>query len=211
MERPRDRRRGQREHVDLEPQRAEELLLRDAEPLLLVDDHEPELLRDHVAREDAVRPDQDVDLALGELGEHALDVRRRAEAGDHLDPDGEVLVALAEGVPVLLREDGRRHEHQRLLAVQRRGEGGSDGDLGLAEADVAADEPVHRARRLEVLLDGLDRGRLVGGLPVRELGLEPLEPVLARGRTRCRSRSGAGRRAGAARRRARGSRPGRGS
>ena len=59
----RDRRRAEREHVDLEPQRLEQLLLRDAEPLLLVEDHEPELLRDHVAAEDAVRADEDVDLA----------------------------------------------------------------------------------------------------------------------------------------------------
>ena len=67
MQRARDRRRGEREHVDLEPQRAEQLLLRDAEALLLVDDHEPEVLRDHVAREDAVRADQHVDLAVGEV------------------------------------------------------------------------------------------------------------------------------------------------
>ena len=39
----------------------------DAEALLLVDDHEAEALRDDVAREHAVRADQDVDLALGEV------------------------------------------------------------------------------------------------------------------------------------------------
>ncbi len=81
---------------------------------------------------------------------------------------------------MLLREDGRRHEHQRLLAVQRGGEGGPDRDLRLAEADVAADEAVHRAGCFEVLFHGLDRGRLVGGLAVGELGLEPLEPVFER-------------------------------
>ena len=177
MQRARDRRRGQREHVDLEPQRAQQLLLGDAEALLLVDDHEPEVLRDHVAREDPVRPDQDVDLALGEVGEHRLRVGRLPEARDHLDAHREVAVALAERVPVLLREHRRRDEHQRLLAVQRDRERGADRDLGLAEADVAADEPVHRARRLEVLLHRLDRALLVLGLPVRELGLEPLEPV----------------------------------
>ena len=75
-------------------------------------------------------------------------------------------------------EDGRRYEHQRLLAVDRDREGGAHGDLRLAEADVAADEPVHRPGRLEVLLDGLDRGALVLGLAVRELRLEPLEPVV---------------------------------
>ena len=80
-----DRCRGQGEHVDLEPERAEQLLLRDAEALLLVDDHEAELLRDHVAREHAVRPDQDVDLAGLEVGQDPLDVGRLAEARDHLD------------------------------------------------------------------------------------------------------------------------------
>ena len=60
----------EREHVDLEPELAQQLLLRDAEALLLVDDHEAEVLRDDVAREHAVRADQDVDLALGEVGEH---------------------------------------------------------------------------------------------------------------------------------------------
>ncbi len=85
VQRARDRRRGQREDVDLEPQRAQELLLGDAEALLLVDDHEAQLLRDHVAGEDSVRADQDVDLPGLEVGQDALDVGRLAEARDHLD------------------------------------------------------------------------------------------------------------------------------
>ena len=178
MERPRDRRRGEREHVDLEPQRAEELLLGDAEALLLVEDDEAELLGNHVAREDAVRPDEHVDLAGGEVGEHLLGLRRLAEPRDHLDVEREVAEALAEGVPVLLGEDRRRAEHEHLPVVDGDGERRPDGDLRLAEADVAADEPVHRPRRLEVLLDGLDRPGLVVGLPVRERRLEPLEPLV---------------------------------
>ena len=191
-----------RQHVHLEPQRAQQLLLRDAEALLLVDDHEPERLRDHVTREDPVRPDEDVDLALGEVLQHRLRLRRLAETRDHLDPHGEVAEALAERVPVLLREHRRRDEHQRLLAVQRDGEGRAERDLGLAEADVAADEPVHRARRLEVLLDRLDRALLVLGLPVGKLGLQPLEPVAGEVVARRRGWSGGARRARSARRRA---------
>ena len=78
---------------------------------------------------------------------------------------------------MLLGEDRRRAEHEHLAAVDGDREGGPHGDLGLAEADVAADEPVHRLRRLEVLLDGLDRALLVVGLAVRERRLEALEPV----------------------------------
>ena len=55
---------------------------------------------------------------------------------------------LAEGAVVLLGQDGRRHQHGDLLAVVDRLERGADGDLGLAVADVAADEAVHRPRLL---------------------------------------------------------------
>ena len=71
MERARNGRRGESEHVDLEPKRAEELLLGDAETLLLVEDDEAEVLRDDVAREDAVRAHEHVDLPLLELREDA--------------------------------------------------------------------------------------------------------------------------------------------
>src|SRR6266540_595683 len=178
VQRARDRRRAEREDVDLEPQRAQQLLLRDAEALLLVEDDEAELLRDHVAAEDAVRPDQNVHLARLEVGEHLLHLARWAEARDHLHAHRKVAVACAEGMPVLLGEDRRRREHQRLLPVDCDGEGGADRNLCLAEADVAAHEPVHRSGRLEVFLDSLDRRLLVRRLPVRELGLEPLQPLV---------------------------------
>src|SRR5439155_1448826 len=49
--------------------------------------------------------------------------------------------------------------------------------LRLAVTDVAADQAVHRPRRLHVLLDRLDRVALVGGLLVRKGGLEVALPV----------------------------------
>ena len=73
LERARDRRGGQRQHVDLQPQLAHQLLLLHAEALLLVHDQQPELLRAHVAREQPVRADEDVDLALA--GSPASDSR----------------------------------------------------------------------------------------------------------------------------------------
>ena len=122
--------------------------------------------------------DQHLDLALTELGEHLLHLGRPAEARDHLDPYREVAVAVAERVPVLLGEDRGRDEHQHLLAGHRDRERRSEGDLGLAVPDIAADEPVHRARRLEILFDRLDRACLILRLAVGELRLEPLEPFL---------------------------------
>ena len=121
-----------------------------------------------VAREQPVGADQDVDLARLEVGEHRFHLRRRAQPGDALDPEGQVGEALAEGAEVLLGEDRGRHQHHHLLAVGGRLDRGAQGDLGLAEADVAADQAVHRPLRLHVALDRLDRLHLVGGLAVGE-------------------------------------------
>ena len=45
---------------------------------------------------------------------------------------------------MLAREQRGRHDDRDLLAVDRGDEGGAQRDFGLAEADIAADEPVHR-------------------------------------------------------------------
>jgi hypothetical protein len=49
-----------------------------------------------------------------------------------------------------------------LLAAGDGHEGRAQGDLGLAKADVAADQAVHGARADHVLDDGVDGGVLVG-------------------------------------------------
>src|SRR5262249_59829404 len=74
-------------------------------------------------------------------------------------------------------EDGRRAEDERLATVERDSERRPHSDLRLAEADVAAHEPIHRPVRLEILLDRLDRLELVVRLAKRERALEALEPV----------------------------------
>ena len=62
----RDRRRGQRQHVDLGAQLLELLLVRDAEMLLLVDDDQAEILELDRLAEQRMGADDDVDCALGE-------------------------------------------------------------------------------------------------------------------------------------------------
>ena len=91
---------------------------------------------------------------------------------DVLDLERLVAQALDERAVVLLGEDRRRDEHQDLLAVGGRLDRGAQRDLGLAVADVAADQPVHRALGLHVGDHVLDRVALVGRLAVGEVGLE---------------------------------------
>ena len=52
-----------------------------------------------------------------------------------------------EGLEVLEGEHGGGREHRDLLAVAQRFERGAHGDLGLAVAHVAAQQPVHGMRR----------------------------------------------------------------
>ncbi len=69
---------------------------------------------------------------------------------------------------MLAREQGGRATSATCMPGHRRDEGGAQRDLGLAEADVAADQPVHRLARREVAEHVLDRAVLVVGLLVGE-------------------------------------------
>ena len=91
-----------------------------------------------------------------------------AEAADDLDDERILGQALAEGAKVLLGEHGGRHEHGDLLAVVDGLERGPHGQLGLAVADVAADEAVHRPGPLHVALDLGHGGELIGRFLDRE-------------------------------------------
>ena len=168
VERPRDRRRGQREDVDLAAELLELLLRRDAEALLLVDDDEPEVLERDVLREEPVGADDEVDRAVGEAVDGPLLLRGADEPREEPDLDREGRESLRERLMVLGGEDRRRDEDRDLAAVLDRLERGPQCDLGLAVADVADDEAVHGPADLHVRLDLDGRPELVRRLLVGE-------------------------------------------
>ena len=115
-----------------------------------------------------MRADKDVHLALLDSFQRLFDLLRGAEPVDIGDVARHVGQTLAEGVVVLHGEHGGGHQHGHLLAVAHGLERRSDGDFGLAEAHVAANETVHRVVALHIGLhlgQGLD---LVGGVFVDE-------------------------------------------
>jgi hypothetical protein len=73
---------------------------------------------------------------------------------------------------MLLGQNRRRHQHHHLLALRRCLVRGAQRDLGLAVADVAADQPIHRTLGLHVGLDRFDRVDLIGGLAIGKRRLE---------------------------------------
>ena len=113
LERARDRRGGHREHVDVRPHLLQPLLVRDAEALLLVDDQQAEVREAHIAAEQPVRADHDVDLARRDVGDHDLLLVGVDEPREHLDRHRERREPFAERQEVLLGEQRRRHEHRR--------------------------------------------------------------------------------------------------
>ncbi len=98
------------------------------------------------------------------------------EPREHLHRHGIGLQAPTERVIVLLRQHRGGHQHGHLLVVHHSLEGSAQGDLGLAIAHIATDQPIHGPRLLHILLD-LDQGPfLVGRLLVREGGLQLVLP-----------------------------------
>ena len=177
VQRPRNRRRRHRQHVDLLAHLLDALLVRDAEALLLVDDQQSEVFENDVFRKQAMRADDDVNLARGDAFEDGLDLLLRAEAADHVDHHGEALESIAQRLQMLEREHRRRREHGDLLAVHHRLERGAHGDFRLAVADVAAQQAIHRRRRFHIVLDLGDRRGLIDRQLVRERRLELFLPV----------------------------------
>ena len=66
MQRARNRRGGQRQHVDVRAHLFQALFVRDAEALLFVDDQQAEIVKLYVFRKQPVRADDDVHLACFE-------------------------------------------------------------------------------------------------------------------------------------------------
>ena len=168
MQRARDGRRGEREHVHVGAKLLELLLVRDAEALLLIDDDEAQVLELGLLRQDRMRADDDVDIALGQPFARVLHLLGGNEARKAADLQREAGESLGKILVVLAGEQGGGRDHRDLLSVHRRDESGAQRDLGLAETDIAADQPVHRLAAFQIAQHIGNRAFLVVGLLVLE-------------------------------------------
>ena len=176
MQRARNRRGGERQHISGQAELQQLLLVFHAEALLFVDYHQPQVGKTHVLAEHAVCADDHVDFAALQGREGLGLLAGGLEPADRLDAERVVGHPAAEGAFVLLRQHGGRHEHGRLLAELDGFEGGADGHFRLAEAHVAADKAVHRLLVGHVFLHFGDGGQLVVGFLVGKLGLKLMLP-----------------------------------
>ena len=162
VQRARNRRGSQGQDVDLGAQALEALLLGDAEAVLLIDDQQPHVGQLQRFGEQLVSADHDIGLAVPDALERGFLALAAGETRQQGNLHRGVGEAIAEVVVVLLGEQGGGHQHRHLGLVFHCHEGGAHGHFGLAEAHIAAHQPIHGLAGLHV---GNHRGN--GGLLVR--------------------------------------------
>ena len=160
-ERTGNRRGGQRQYVDLGAQTLELLFLPHAEAVLFIDDYEAEILELHATVNQLVRADDEIDASVRQTVQHALHFLRGPKSRQFRDLERPFGEAIGKELKMLLREERRRHEHGHLLAIDQCDKCGAERDLGLPEADVTADETVHRLALCEIRDHRFDRRLLV--------------------------------------------------
>ena len=101
---------------------------------------------------------------------------RGAEAAEHVDGDGEAPETRHGGLIMLLGKHRGRNQNCRLLAVQDALHHRPQRNFGFAEADVAAQKPLHGSRRLHVVLDLRNCAQLIVGFRVFEALFKLLLP-----------------------------------
>ena len=161
---------GERQYVHLGAQGLQPFLLAHAKAVLLVDDHQAQVLELHRLLQQGMGADDDVYPAVGKPCRHLCLLGFGLEAAERFGAHWRLGKAVAEGLLMLLHQKGGGRQHRHLLAGASRQEGGAHGDLRLAEAHIAADEPVHGAAAGHVRQDALYGGLLVGCLFKREAG-----------------------------------------
>ena len=158
-----DRGGGEGQHVHVLAQRLDLLLLIHPEALLLVHHQQPQLLEGRALAQQLVGAHHHIDGAVLQALQDRLALRGGAEAVEQGHLEGVGGVAIAQGAPVLLGQH-RGGGQQGALAAGGDGlEDGPDRHLGLAEAHIAAHQPVHGLVPLHVAFHLHDRLLLVGG------------------------------------------------
>ena len=144
-----------------------------AELVLLVDDDQAQMAKLDVLLEQGDGADDDVDLAPLDLGERLVAFLAGQAAGDEDAPDLAILEIPLDAQEVLRGENLRRRHDGGLRLVGDGQQSGVERDHGLAGADVALEQAVHRRGPAHVLGDLRDAGVLIVGEQERETPANP--------------------------------------
>ena len=161
VQRPRNRRGGERKRIDILAHFLQPLFVRHSEALFFVDDEQSQVRKFHVLRKQAMRANHNVYFPGFEIGQNLLLLNRATEAAQQFDAHGKGGKPFLEGFEMLKGKDRRRRENRDLLAIHHDFEGRAHRYFRFPVAHIAAEEPIHRLAFLHVLLDVADSRDLV--------------------------------------------------
>ena len=119
-----------------------------------------------------MRTDQDVHLARCQVFQCLTDLCGATGSTDVVDPAGKIFESFAEGLEMLIGQHGGGYQDGNLLVVGYSLEGRTDSHLGLSEAYIATNQPIHRTIALHILLHLVGGFHLVGRIFVDKAGLQ---------------------------------------
>src|SRR5215471_21757440 len=142
--------------------------------LFLIDDDQTEVAELHVLRGESLRADHDFQSSALQpfLRLPGFGSRTGSRQASHFDTERDK--PFAESRDVLSCQDSRRYRNCHLPSCQHDSRRRSQGHLGLAEPDVAADDPVHGVAGREIIQDVPNGLRLVDRREKRKACDEPL-------------------------------------
>jgi hypothetical protein len=150
-----NRRRGHHQKVGRVALGAELGPLQDAETMLLVDHDQTQRPKSYALLDERVRTDDQADLTRGDGFQKIVSLTLLERRGQKSDPIPGSTQNPRDVREMLLRQHlGGNHERD-LRPVFHHDHRRQDGDNRLSRADVALQQPLHRARRRQLLGDGL--------------------------------------------------------
>ena len=146
--------------------------MRDAEMLLLVDDQQSQVFEVDTLAEQCMCAHDNIHATVGDVFLSLIEVFGRNQPRGLRHVHRKTFEAIRECLGMLARKQGRWDNDRHLLAVQRDRKGCAECDFGFAEADIAANQPVHRLAGIEIVQRRGDRTQLIFGFLIGETRAE---------------------------------------
>ena len=146
VQRARDGRGTQRQHIRGQSKCQQALLVFNAEALFFINDHQTQVRERNVLTQDAMRTDHYIHLTGGEIRQHHLALGTSLKARQTLNAKRIRTESIAEGALVLLGKHGGWYQNGNLPTALHRLERGTNGHFGLSKSDIATNQSVHGAR-----------------------------------------------------------------
>ena len=180
-QRTRDGRRRHNEQIGTRALGAQGVTLADAKPVLLIDDHERQMLECNVIRKDRVGAKEHVKLARFQLHMDALALCGRRGTRQKRPGHASLREQRAGLIGILARQHARGRHNAGLRATIGSHSQRAGGNGGLTGTDIAQQQAVHHAPAIaHIAQDILERGLLLVAQRKRQ-GLLKRGQVLARG------------------------------